>query len=321
MKDVLTQEEVDALLRDVSNGNIETGKGPRFNPEDVKDFDLSAMESTGRDSKPDIEFVNEVFARYFQHSIRKLLNDQLDVTAGDTRLEKFADYIVAQSRPTSLNATTVPQLDGQVMFVLDSHLILNYVNLYFGGGLSAPVELDRDFTATETGVARKLLGQACTNLAAAWQGIISMEFENMQTESNPKFSTAFSPTDVLVVSKFDIQMEEEPLGMLEVLIPTSCLAPLKKQLENSNKGDQLSKQARWSAILEQHVKGTNVELSSVLTTLKVNLRDLVRLRPGDILPIELPETVELATDTVPLFKGTFGTANGHNAIHITERIT
>ena len=77
MKDVLTQEEVDALLRDVSNGNIETGKGPRFNPEDVKDFDLSAMESAGHDNKPDIEFVNEVFARYFQHSIRKLLNDQL----------------------------------------------------------------------------------------------------------------------------------------------------------------------------------------------------------------------------------------------------
>ncbi len=321
MKDVLTQEEVDALLRDVSNGNIETGGGVKFNPEDVRDFDLSTMESVGRDSKPDVEFVNEVFARYFQHSIRKLLNDQLDVTAGESRLEKFADYLVAQSRPTSLNVTTVPQIDGQVMFVLDSNLILNYVNLYFGGALGSPIELDRDFTATEAGVARKLLQQACTNLAAAWEGIVSMEFENIQTESNPKFSTAYSPTDILVVSRFDVQMEEEPLGTLEVLIPTSCLVPLKKKLENSNKGDQVSKQARWAAILEQHVKDTNVELSSVLTTLKVNLRDLVRLRPGDVLPIELPESVELASDSVPLFRGKFGTSNGHNAIHITERIS
>ena len=322
MSDVLSAEEVNALLKGVSSGEVDTSSAVSIAPEDVREFDLSAREWISCDRMPSVDFVNQLFARHFQIDMRSQLHDLSEVTAVETRLEKYDAYVLSLERPTSLNVINVPQFDRQILFVLNADLILNYVDFYFGGGgvIKQHNELTRDFTATEMGVSHRLLELAFKDLATAWKGITPLEFEYLSNESNPEFANFYSPSESMVISRFNIQLEEKSVGWLDIVIPHAVLEPMRKLLDAGDQGDQIQNQKKWTSALEAQLQQTEVVLSSILTTTKVSLGDLLRLRVGDIVPVELPATVELVAQTVPIFSGTFGISNGHNSIRIIERL-
>ena len=320
MKDVLTPEEVDALLRDVSSGRIETGSGNRFNPESVQEFDLSVTQWNTQHKLPDLSYVNELFVRHFQTSLQKQLTGGIEISLEASKSESFADYLAAQQMPASLNAAYTPELKDQTLVVLDAELVLNYVTVFFGGAIGAAKAMERDFTVTEQNASQKMIIQAFNDLAQAWESVSTLSFQTPHSESDPNFCTTYQPTEVVISSRFTVHLADERLGCIDVVMPLACLEPLHETLASSRYGLSKSQHSDWSAVLEQHVRNTHIELASVLTTCKMNLRDLVRLRPGDTLPIELPEHIELTAGSVPLFEGRFGTSNGHNAIHILQRI-
>ncbi len=322
MSEVLSPEEVDALLKGVSSGDVAAGGGFGVPDSEVTELDLTRPDWVQRDQAPPLEFLNQVLGRKLGNNIRPLLKNQAEVAVEPTRLCSYADYIAELERPTCINHTHAKPLESDVLFVLHADLVLNYVDFYYGGdGLRENSEpLTRDFTVTELGVATRLQKKAERFMIEAWEPITALEFESLGTESNPEFSNFFNPADVMSVSRFNVSLGEQPMGWLDILIPNSALDPFRRALLAASQGDQLQKQGRWASAFEAQVRNTEIELSSVLGTSRINLGELVKLRVGDILPLELPETVELSAGSVPLFKGTFGVSNGHNAIRIVERL-
>lgn len=322
MSEVLSPEEVDALLKGVSSGDVEAGRGFGVADAEVRELDLTNPNWVQRDQVPPLDFLNQVLGRKLTTSIRPLLKNLAQVTVDAPRLCSYADYLAELSRPTSIHHTNVPSLDSDVLFVLHPDLILNYVDFYYGG--DGPREdsepLNRDFTVTEIGVATRFQKKAQQFMQEAWEPVVALSFEELGNESNPEFSNFFNPADVMTVSRFNVTLDEKPIGWLDILIPRTALEPFHRRLIASTQGDQPQKQSRWAHAFEAQVRNTEIELSSILGTTRINLGELVKLRIGDILPLELPETIELTAGSVPLFKGTFGVSNGHNAIRIVERL-
>ena len=322
MSDILSPEEVDALLKGVSSGDVASGGGVGRTSGEVRELDLANPGWINRDEVPPLDFLNQVLARSLKGSIRPYLKNQANVHADSPRLTSYADYLAELQRPTSIHQANVGAFDSEVLFVMNADLILNYVDFYYGGdGLQeTPQALDRDFTVTEAGVASRFQKVVARFMAEAWQPIAELAFEDIATESNPEFSNFFNPADVMAVSRFNVALGEKNIGWMDILIPKSALDPFQRALLASNQGDQAQKQSRWASALETQVRNTDIELNTVLSTTSINLGELVRLRIGDILPFELPDTVELTAGSVPLFRGTFGVSNGHNAIRIVERL-
>lgn len=322
MSDVLSPEEVDALLKGVSSGDVASGGGVDPTAGEVRELDLTNPDWINRDEAPPLDFINQVLARNLMASIRPLLKNQAEVLADSPRLASYADYLAELERPTSIHQTNVQPLDSDVLFVLNADLILNYVNFYYGGdGVHEDQEsLNRDFTVTEAGVAGRFQKNAARFMQAAWKPVAELIIEDIGTESNPEFSNFFNPADTMAISRFNIMLAEKPIGWMDILIPKSALDPFQRALLACNQGDQSQKQSRWASAFEAQVRATDIELSTVLSTTSINLGELVKLRVGDILPFELPDSVELAAGSVPLFRGTFGVSNGHNAIRIAERL-
>lgn len=322
MSEVLSPEEVDALLKGVSSGDVAAGGGFGVPDTEVTELDLTNPDWVQRDEAPPLEFFNQVLGRKLVQNIRPLLKNQADVTAEPARLCSYADYVAELERPTSIHHTHASALDSDVLFVLHADLILNYVDFYYGGdGVHEDTEpLARDFTVTELGVASRLQKKAERFLIEAWEPVAALSFETLGMESNPEFSNFFNPADVMSASRFTVTLGEQAIGWLDILIPSSALDPFRRALLAASQGDQLQKQSRWANAFEAQIRNTEVELSSVLGSTRINLGELVKLRIGDILPLELPETVELNAGSVPLFKGTFGVSNGRNAIRIVERL-
>lgn len=318
MSDILTPEEVDALLSGVAKGQIETstGVGPTT---DVTEFDLTANEHITKDRMPAMDLINQVFARQFETSMRGLLRAAIEVKHGETTLQRYGDYLATLDFPTNLNLLRSDSMATQLLFVLDTKMVLNYVDMSFGGdGHQGDEPVERDFTPTEVGVAARLVKRAMSDMADAWSDITNLGLESVRSETNPEFSNFFAPNEEMVVSRFDITLEEEALGTLVIAIPNPALTPVKEILDAS---DQREARVQWSTMLERQLRQTEVEVSSVLATTRLRLCDLVRLSPGDILPIDVPATVEISAGDIKLFAGSFGISNGHNAIQITERLS
>ncbi len=322
MSDVLTPEEVDALLKGVSSGDVASNTGFGVPTGEVRELDLANPEWINRNRIPPLDFNNQVLARELTASIRPLLKNEAEVAADPTALQPYADYIAGLPRPTCIHQTSVTPLDSDVLFVISSDLILNYVDFYYGGdGVYQGQEaLTRDFTVTELRVADRLQKKAARHMTTAWEAVAPLTIENAGLETNPEFANFFNSADVVTVSRFNVNLGEKALGWLDIVISKAALDPFHRVLEVTSQGDQLQKQSRWAAAFEARVRNTGIELNTTLSTTTVNLGELIKLRVGDIVPFELPPTVELTAGAVPLFRGTFGVSNGHNAIRITERL-
>lgn len=314
MQDLLSQDEIDALLHGVDDGDIDTYE--ETDDTGIKSYDLASQDRIVRGRMPTLEMINERFARYTRISLFNLMRRNADVSTGGVQIMKFGEYIHTLYVPTSLNLCKVRPLRGTSLFVLDAKLVFKLVDNFFGGeGRHAKIE-GREFTPTEMRVIQLLLRQTFADLVEAWAPVMPVEFEYLNSEINPHFANIISPREYIVVNRFHVELEGGG-GELHVSLPYAMLEPIRELLDAGVQSDRIEKDESWTHALRSQLQDAEVELSSILARRTISLRELCRLKVGDVIPIDLPRTVTLQVEQVPLFAGVFGTHNGRNAIKIT----
>ena len=148
VQDLLSQEEIDALLHGVEGGDYSSDESYDQRADGVQDFDFFSQEHIVRGRMPTLEMVNERFARYTRISLFNLMRKSTDVAAGSTNVMKFSEYVQTLFMPTSLNLVRMKPLRGTALFVFDARLVFKLVDTFFGGaGRQARIE-GREFTPT-----------------------------------------------------------------------------------------------------------------------------------------------------------------------------
>jgi len=163
MQDLLSQDEIDALLHGVDDDAV--GTDVDDDPASVRSYDLTSQDRIVRGRMPTLEMINERFARYTRISLFNLLRRTADVSLGGVQITKFGEYLHTLYVPTSLNLVKFRPLRGTALIVLDAKLVFKLVDNYFGGdGRHAKIE-GREFTPTELRVVQMVLHQIFTDLA------------------------------------------------------------------------------------------------------------------------------------------------------------
>jgi flagellar motor switch protein FliM len=231
---------------------------------------------------------------------------------------KFSEFIHSLFVPTSLNIVKVPPLRGQALCVLDPKLVFCVVDNYFGGTGRFHTKIEgREFTPTELRVVQLLLERVFRDLQEAWKLVMDVEFEIVGSEVNPQFANIVSPTEVVVVSTFHIDLETGG-GDLYVTMPYSMLEPIRELLDAGIQSDRGERDDRWEVALKEQFLESEVELVSVLGQAELSMQELSRLEVGDVIPIDIPDLLEVCAAEVPIFKGQLGISEGCYAIKISE---
>jgi flagellar motor switch protein FliM len=317
--ELLSQDEIDALLHGVDSGKVDTTPPPAM-PGEARPFDFTSHDRIVRGRMPTLEMINERFARLFRISLFNMLRRSPELTVVGIETAKFSEYTHSLFVPTSLNLIRVKPLRGTALFVFEPRLVFTVVENFFGGDgrLNTKIE-GREFTPTEMRVVQLLLKQAFADLQEAWSPVMGLEFEYMNSEVNPHFANIVSPSEIVVVSKFRIELEGGG-GHLHVTFPYSMLEPIRELLDAGIQSDRGGKDERWALSLREQIQDAEVEIGSELARTTISLRQLAQLKAGDVIPIHLPKTLNLCVEQLPLYRGSFGVANGHNAIRIGELI-
>jgi flagellar motor switch protein FliM len=313
MQDLLSQDEIDALLHGVDDSMVDNSRSDEDGQ--VRSYDLTTQDRIVRGRMPTLEMINERFARGTRVSLFNLLRRTADVSVGGVQITKFGEYLHTLYVPTSLNLVKFRPLRGTALIVLDAKLVFKLVDNYFGGdGRHAKIE-GREFTPTELRVVQMVLNQIFNDLAEAWRNVYKLEFDYLRSEVNPSMASIVSPSEVVVVSTFHIELDGGG-GDIHITQPYAMIEPIRELLDAGMQSDVDEHDERWGNALREQIKDATVEFTCDLFERSITLRDVVDLEAGDIIPIEMPETVVLRANGIPMFNTRVGMSNGNLALRI-----
>ncbi|WP_019591423.1 flagellar motor switch protein FliM [Thioalkalivibrio sp. ALE20] len=318
--DILSQDEIDALLHGVDAGDVETEEEEFPSDGQAREFNFATQDRIVRGRMPTLEMINERFARHLRVRLFNMLRRSAEISVSGTRLTKFSEYMHSLFVPTSLNLVRAHPLHGTGLFVFDPKLVFILVDNFFGGDGRFYTRIEgRDFTPMEMRVVHSILEGAFEDMTKAWEPVMDIDFEFLNSEVNPQFANIVSPTEIVVINEFHIELDGGG-GNLHVTLPYSMIEPIREQLDTGIQSDRSDVDQRWMNALREEVQDADVEISSVLTEAEVTVQELLDIKPGDIIPVDIPEEVTLKVEDIPLLRGKFGVSNGQNAIKITGRV-
>ncbi len=315
--DILEQDEIDALLHGVDSGAVDTGPKPPEETGLAKEYDFSSQTRIVRGRMPTLEMINERLARTLRLSLYNMLRRSPDIAVQGISTPKYAEYIPTLSVPTSLNLIRFLPLAGTGLMIFEARLVFALIDTFFGGsGRYAKIE-GRDFTGTENHLIEMLMDQVVTAMQEAWASLMPVKVEFINREINPHFANIVSPTEIVVVSRFRIDIDGRG-GEIHVVLPYSMLEPLKDTLRAGMQSDRADREERWSQILRNELEESSVDIITQMGTARTTVANLIDMRPGDVIPIEFDGQATVLADGIPLFWGELGQQRGRQVVRVSE---
>ena len=238
--EVLNQDEIDALLHGVDKRR-RLDRAAAAAPGEARQFDFANQVRIVRGRMPTLEMINERFARLFRTSLFNDAAPDARSRGAPIKMLKFSDYVHSLHVPTNLNLVKILPLRGTGLIVLDPKLVFAAVDNFFGGnGRFAKIE-GREFTATEQRIIHMLLKHVFADLKEAWSHVARLDIEYLNSEINPHFANIVSPTEIVVVTSFHIELDGGG-GDVHVTMPYSMIEPLRELLRRRRR--ERSRRAR-----------------------------------------------------------------------------
>ncbi|NVM23042.1 MAG: flagellar motor switch protein FliM [Desulfobacterales bacterium] len=321
MSNVLSQDEVDSLLKGVSSGEIETETDMPPPEDGTIQYDFTRQDQIIRGRMPTLEILNGRFATIFRTSLSTMVRKDVDVDAGSVEMVKFEDFHHSLPVPTSLHIFRMEPLMGQALLIFDTRLVFGLIECYFGGKGTEQVRIEgREFTPIETSTIRKTVKTCLQDLATAWQPVHKLKMSYIRSEINPQFATIVFPGDLVIVVRFDVEVEGTS-GKMTLCIPYSTIEPIRNKLYGGYQGDQQNVDVHWKRRLQERIWETGVNVIVELGRAQITAERLLGLKVGDVVQLDQDVSSHLTAkiEGMPKFKGRAGVVRNNRAIKIEKR--
>ncbi|MDR2861243.1 MAG: flagellar motor switch protein FliM [Syntrophobacterales bacterium] len=322
MPQILSQEEVDALLRGISGGDIETEVDDILDPSAVTLYDLTSQDRIIRGRMPTLEMINEKFARLLRTTLSSLMRKVISVNTVSVNMIKFGEFLKTLPVPTSLHLFRMDPLRGNAIFIMESKIIFTLVDILFGGTGKEFFKVEgREFTSIENSLIRKVIMNALVDLEKAWKSLIDLNVTYQRSEVNPQFAQIVSLTDVVVVVSFEIEVEYNT-GIMSLCIPYSSLEPIRDKLQAGFQSEQMDIDKVWAERFKDNLCLSRVEVVIELGKSSLQGRDIVELKKGDVIVLDQDPSNPLFVliEGVPKFLCKPGIFRGSQAVQISRII-
>ena len=323
MDKILSQDEIDALLKGVVSGEVETEPPADAVDEStsgVKGYDLLNQERIIRGRMPTLEMINDRFIRRQAVAWTGVLREAIEFVVVGTQVIKFGEFLKKIPMPSSLNVFHMAPLRGSGLFVMDAFLVYLLVDYFFGGKGQTHVKPEgREFTPVQLRMIKKLLLLALGDLERAWQAIMPVKVEYVRSESNPQFAMVVTASEVVIVVTLQVIIGETSRDLF-VVYPYSMLEPIKEKLYSGLVSDQLEQDGSWNNKFRDLIHECELPISVKLGSTTVTVQDVLNFSPGDVLMLDQRpgHPLECYVEGYLKFLGSPGVFKGNHACRVTK---
>jgi flagellar motor switch protein FliM len=169
-------------------------------------------------------------------------------------------------------------------------------------------------------VIQRVLECLCNDYKKAWTGIYPLELEYQRSEMQPQFANIATPSEIVVSSSFTFEFGDAS-GTMHLCIPYSTLEPIRDVLYSTVQGDASEPDRRWITLLQNEIQAAPVALVAELAKAQATVEQLLALKAGDFVELDMAQIIQAKVDGVPVFDCHYGTSAGRYAIKIDRLLT
>lgn len=316
---VITEEEKDALLDGVETGEVEVHANGSTAYASVREYDFPERCRIVSESYPRLNLLNDQLAVKASRSFEKLFNTDVSMRSTDIDVTPYSAFRF--NGRSAVIEFRMGGLEGSALIVLGASLMAQLVEAFFGGSRDNPLRVaETGFTPGELKVA-SLFGRAFVKaLEEAWSSFETLETKVSAVREESEMAEILDPTEHLLVCGFEIEFLADPEAV-RLIFPKSLLGPLLPALEGQRRERDPAEDARWQRVLRASVTNAVVQVTSITGEVRLALRDIVDLEPGDVINIDDPRKGQLLAAGVPVLAGRFGVHDGCYAMEASTWLT
>ncbi len=315
---VLSQEEMDALLKGVSEGSVDTrvAPGPTGG---TRSYDLSSQERFIPRRIPTLEVICEEFARMFQMSIGTTLQKPVEFKAKPLEVISWADLAKKIPSPSNINVLRLDPLKNPGLLVIDAKVIYLLLDHLFGGKGQTQSKSQGGFTRIELRFIHKIVNQIMEDLQKAWKPIYAIQISIIRTEVNPQLASVCVPTEMVIVAPFRLKIHNDEREILFGL-PYPTIEPIKDKLYSMFQSEQKDLSQQWGELLQNEVYSCRLSAVAELGMAMLDVTDVTQLTIGDVITLDksVVDDLELKVEGKVKFLGRPGVYRGNLAFQVTK---
>ncbi len=321
MAKILSQDEIDALLTTVSDGDDDSAESADLEDDRLRSvvaYDFKHPNRVSKDQIRTLENMHDNFAGHVGSSLSSIMRTIVDVDLVSVDQITYSEFIMSLVTPSCTYTYAAPPLDGVCLLDFNPTLTFSIVDRLFGGH-GKIMEAERELTAIERTIMATLVNRLYGELRKSWEHLVEIDIEQKSFETNPQFIQIVPPGETVVVISFQIKLFQST-GLLTICYPYVSLEPIVTRLSAQNWIDATKKKN-----LEED-RATNVnslskveaQVAAVLLKSNLKLRDFLKLRLGDIVPSEkkISEPIEVTVNKRDKFTARPGLAGKKRAFQV-----
>ena len=323
MGSVLAQDEVDALLAGVASDEIDIEEDEdEYDPSEVVPFDLTAQDRIIRGRMPTLEIIHDRFVRMFRLSLSTSLRKVVDISVRSTELIKFGEFLKTLPVPSSMNLFRMTPLRGNAIMVLETRLVFNLIDMFFGGNGELEVKAEgREFTEIESRMIKRVIISALEDLQSSWRPVFPVQINYARAETNPQFVAIVPHSEIVIVVTFDVEIGRAPMSVT-LCVPYSMIEPVRSRLNAGFQSEQDEKDNTWSNRFTKNLNMSHIELVALLGQTELTVRDFLNLQQDDLIYLEheTQQPISILANGIEKFRGFQGSYKGHKAINVNKLV-
>jgi flagellar motor switch protein FliM len=321
MEQILSQDEIDALLKGISEGEIETQKEVAVEEQgETRSFDFIQYTRRRKERLPALDFIYDRFSKSFRSALSLFLEKEVSTNLEPMQYVSYGDFIKTLSLPTNMNVVVTEKLKGFFIVIFDAQLIFSVLETIFGSSSTTKPKVEgREFTKIEFNVIKKLIDLVCVEMEKAWAPVYEISCKYSRSEINPNYITIVTNEEIVNLCELSIEIKDVK-GWMKVCIPYGILETIKGYLLSTPSREDSEMREKWFLRLAERVHDVPLEVRAVLGRKKMALQEFLKLSEDNVIVIDryVNDPVEIEIHDKSRMRGKLGIYKGNKAVRIEE---
>lgn len=322
MGDILSQNEIDELLKALNTGEIDVQQMQSTPEKKIRSHDFRRPSKFAKDHIKTLNMIHDNYARMVTNFLTGYLRTLVQVDVVTVEALAYNDFSNSVSNPVILAVVDFSPLPGTIILEVDPNIAFTLVDRILGGKGIA-MERIREFTEIEIAIIERVIMQLLNIMKEPWENIVTIKPRLERIETNTQFAQIISPNEIVALITLSVRVGDTQ-GMINLCIPHMVLEPIVPKLSTRFWFSTVEKEAihEGGKLIEQKIKTTRMPIKAVLGRTTVNVEDFIELQPGDVLPLDcnINDDIEVLVGNILKFRAKPGVKKNKVALKITEVI-
>lgn len=322
MGDVLSQNEIDALLNALSSGELDVDEIKENGEKQVKDYDFARPSKFSKEHLRTLEIIFEHYGRLLSTNLPVYLRKNVQIEVMNSEAVTYQEFSNALSNPVLLGIVNFAPLQGSIILEMATNLGYAIVDRMLGGKGEA-LEKVREYSEIELLILERIFIVCVNLLHEPWQNVVEITPRLERIETNSQYAQIISPSEMIAIITINVKIGDVE-GLMNVCLPYITVEDVIDKLNTKYwyANMQQYDETDYAEAIEVLIRKAQIPIKAVLGTSTVSVADFSMLQVGDIIRLDrkAEEELDIYVGNIKKFTALPGASGDNYAVRVTEVI-